>query len=411
MVYTLPTHSYQTWFMQNRQQTSDKLCALVEINTTSPNELDAYPFLESYLNELNIVPTRLKLHPELEKVWDRSRHPQASINKNFCNLRAEIFSSFLNSKTVVFSTHVDVVPPSPHMSQPFRALCEGNIIKGRGACDTKNNIVMLLEALRCIKNLSLPLRKNVILDFVIQEEIGGNGALSSVLYGIKADGAVCLEPTGLRLFRGHRGCATLDFTCRGKGAHMGSDQHPESAIDLCYLVNQSLKALEVKWTGECRVHPAFGCWVRPIQINIGMIRGGDWHGSVPTECVIGANVGFPPWIEMAKLPELIIEALNNVNADLPKKVSINFAGILNDAYLTDKNAWIVDTFAKFCKESGDIFAWNASCDARTYAKKAGIPTVIFGSGQIEHAHSADEQINLEELERGAEILVHFLTTE
>jgi acetylornithine deacetylase/succinyl-diaminopimelate desuccinylase-like protein len=49
------------------------------------------------------------------------------------------------------------------------------------------------------------------------------------------------------------------------------------------------------------------------------------------------------------------------------------------------------------------------CDASVLAH-GGIPSVVFGPGDIAQAHTADEWISIAALERGTRLLVNFLTT-
>jgi acetylornithine deacetylase len=49
------------------------------------------------------------------------------------------------------------------------------------------------------------------------------------------------------------------------------------------------------------------------------------------------------------------------------------------------------------------------CDAAVLSR-AGIPSVVFGPGDIAQAHTVDEWISLEELERGKDLLLHFLNS-
>ena len=66
---------------------------------------------------------------------------------------------------------------------------------------------------------------------------------------------------------------------------------------------------------------------------------------------------------------------------------------------------------KACEQAalpGEITGWNVSCDARLYAKRAKIPTVVFGPGDIVHAHSGEEQIRFADIQQAADALARFL---
>jgi acetylornithine deacetylase/succinyl-diaminopimelate desuccinylase-like protein len=51
---------------------------------------------------------------------------------------------------------------------------------------------------------------------------------------------------------------------------------------------------------------------------------------------------------------------------------------------------------------------NASCDSWRYTEQLGIPAVVFGGGTITSAHSADEHIVFEDLQKAAASLIIFI---
>jgi acetylornithine deacetylase/succinyl-diaminopimelate desuccinylase-like protein len=57
--------------------------------------------------------------------------------------------------------------------------------------------------------------------------------------------------------------------------------------------------------------------------------------------------------------------------------------------------------------AGEISAMTASCDSWLYNNTLGIPTVVFGPGTLGVAHSRDEHIRMEDIERAAVTLLAF----
>ncbi len=56
-----------------------------------------------------------------------------------------------------------------------------------------------------------------------------------------------------------------------------------------------------------------------------------------------------------------------------------------------------------------ILGWTVSCDARLFAAEyPGMAVLTFGPGRLEHAHSDQEQIALDEIRAAAEFLAVFL---
>jgi len=67
--------------------------------------------------------------------------------------------------------------------------------------------------------------------------------------------------------------------------------------------------------------------------------------------------------------------------------------------------------AKFCglPSNEPVLGWTVSCDARLFATEyPGMPVLTFGPGQLVHAHSDNEQIDIDEIRSAAEFLAVFL---
>jgi acetylornithine deacetylase/succinyl-diaminopimelate desuccinylase-like protein len=116
-----------------------------------------------------------------------------------------------SERPFVLHAHVDVVPPWHGPRQ------EGTRIFGRGACDNKAQAAVLIAQLQLLKELERELGRSVRRDrmyqFVIDEEIGGNGSLSLACDSRFTGGSVLVaETTGLKPFCAHRGC--VYYRCR-----------------------------------------------------------------------------------------------------------------------------------------------------------------------------------------------------
>jgi acetylornithine deacetylase len=61
--------------------------------------------------------------------------------------------------------------------------------------DCKGQVVTILAALHALREARVTLNNDLIVQFVVEEEVGGNGALAAILDGPRADGVVVLEAT------------------------------------------------------------------------------------------------------------------------------------------------------------------------------------------------------------------------
>lgn len=396
--------AYNNWILNNRQKIIDNLLDYLSIETTSPNEEKAFPFIHKYLQEIGF------------KTWEQSFHNKITNHPNFCPSPPSKISSYSRNihakidseeavKTVLVSCHIDVVPRTSQWPEAFIPCLKDKFIYGRGACDNKANLIMFAESLRFLNECSIPLKKNVIFDGVIEEEIGGNGALSAVMQNnINPYGVIVLEPTSLKCFRGHRGCLGFSITASLEGTHMGTAKSSRGPAQAIANIINDLTLLEARLIKETRLESAFDIWPRPIQINVGGIEGGEWHGSTMTNCRILVNMGFPPSYNLEQAKVLVYDLIKKYEVLDDLNYKLNFDGIRNEGYLCDQDSEFIKEFIGKLSTTNIIMdsksAWSVSCDARLYANLLKVPTIIFGCGDLSDAHSAHEKIDLTQIFKG-----------
>jgi acetylornithine deacetylase len=145
-----------------------------------------------------------------------TKHPayQATFNGQARDYRDRpdvvgVFAGSGGGRSALFSTHIDTVAARPELwttHGPFDATIEDGRLYGRGSYDTKAALASHLFAIRCLKELGAPLRGNVLIESVVDEEFGGShGVLAARLRGHTADIAVNSEPTDLVICPAHRG--------------------------------------------------------------------------------------------------------------------------------------------------------------------------------------------------------------
>ena len=404
---------FDDWMAESRSDLLADLCELVAIPTHSPLESNAFTWLAQRFEALGADVRQEPLHDTLVS------HPAANQNtyldedrKTRCTLNVRL-PSCGGVERILFSAHVDVVPGGPGFEKAFLPEVKDRVVTGRGTADTKGNIVMLLAALRFLKEAGLVRRRDVEIDFVIEEEIGGNGALSTLLYGREADAVIVLEPTSLEVFHGHRGC--LEFTTRvqGQPVHQGAAESGVSAIKGAIELIGKLGSLEEKMVDEARNDPDFCSWERPLQVNIGTIGGGEWPGTLPEFCIVGGTVGFLPSYSATDIRHALEEICQSLDTgQSAPSYSVVCEGIHNEGYRGDPYSNVAKALRR-AVEAGGIpvpkpRAWNVSCDARLYHHFGGFPTVVFGAGDLMQAHSSHEHLTVSQWERGVRVLAAFL---
>ncbi len=310
-------------------------------------------------------------------------------------------------RSVIIQSHVDVIPGGD-WQEAFTPRFDGQYVYGRGATDCKGNVVMMVMALAALKDLGFEPGGRIETQFVIEEEVGGNGALALIRQGCKADAVIIGEGSLLNVFPANRGAIWFKLTTYGKSLHMGRRSEGVNAIEKMMEAISYILDYEQEIVAASRNYPLFERYEAPVQICLGMIRAGNWPSMVPDECVMEGGVGFLPNKNMADIKqELEAAILRTDDQWLKEHYKLTFDKLHNDAYESDPNHPLVQGLhqaALDCGIASEVFGWNVSCDARLYAKLGGMTTMVYGPGTIADAHAAGEKVQWRQVTDGAKSL-------
>jgi acetylornithine deacetylase len=321
-------------------------------------------------------------------------------------------------RSLILNGHVDTMPPGDKEKwshDPWSgAIGNGNMV-GLGVCDMKAGVAAMILAVRFLQEAGLDLKGDVMVQSVVDEEGGGNGTLACVVEGYKADAAIVTEPTRLHVQPATRGVLLLEVDVEGRATHACLKWGGVNAIEKGVKIVQGMIELERLWLAQRR-NPLFP----PPTITIGQIQGGLAGSQVPGECVLKFDVKYLP-VETDRDGQE-----KKITGDMVKEEVKNWIHTLcsGDAWLRDhppKLTWyqhciphyldpqhalaqMMRSHAQQVLGWGVISGFPAGCDARHLHNRAGIPTVIFGPGDLQYAHSIDEQINLEEYIQAIKVL-------
>lgn len=314
-------------------------------------------------------------------------------------------------RSAILQSHVDVVP-ADDWADAFSPKENAGFIIGRGSVDAKGCVAAIWLAMSVVNDLSPELIGDVQCQIVVEEEVGGNGALSLIRQGYNADAAIICEGTSFAIHPSNRGALWFRIELEGLATHMGRKHEGISAIDLACEVLEALRNYEEWIVADSCGYPGFERYERPVQVNVGTLNAGTWPSMVPDRAVIEGGVGFLPNRSMAQVKEELAGLLATIpNQWIREHHSLSFPKLHNDSYETDFEHPAVKSLAVAANESGvtpDVLGWNVSCDARLYAKLGRMPTIVFGPGSIKDAHAKGEQIEVEQIRIAAEILVRFI---
>lgn len=299
---------------------------------------------------------------------------------------------------IVLAPHTDTVG-GPELDKLLQPVTKNGRLFGRGACDTKGCIAAMLTALSTVAASSnRPQNTEIVFAGLVDEENGQAGSRALAKSGFRADLAIVGEPTQLKVVTAHKGDLWLRLETHGRSAHGARPELGENAV---HKMAQLVHLLETDYAKQIsrRHHPLLGHGT----INTGYIKGGLQANIVPDHCVIV--------IDRRTIPG---ETEASVRAELKAffrkhKIAATIDDTKTVACLpleTDFKQPLVQQFLR-CANQSKPAGVHFFCDASVLAQ-GGIPGIVFGPGDIAQAHTADEWISLNSLERGTRMLTRFL---
>jgi acetylornithine deacetylase len=325
-------------------------------------------------------------------------------------------------RSLILNGHVDTMPPGDQEKwtfDPWGGQIDGGSMYGLGVCDMKAGVAAMILGVRFLQELGLEVKGDVLVQSVVDEEGGGNGTLACVVEGFMADAAIVTEPTRLHVQPATRGVLLLQVDVEGRATHACLKWGGVNAIEKGVKIIQGMIELERLWLARRR-NPLFP----PPTITIGQIQGGLAGSQVPGDCVLKFDVKYLP-VEIDPDGQE-----QNITGDMVKEEVENWIHTLcaGDAWLCDHQpglswyqhciphyldpehslAQMMRGHAQQVVGRGIISGFPAGCDARHLHNAAGVPTLVFGPGDLQHAHSIDERVSIEEYIQAIKVLA--LTT-
>ena len=305
--------------------------------------------------------------------------------------------------TLVLEAHLDTVP-LPEIDMPTGI--SGNLLWGRGACDTKASLAAMLVALEQVA-LTPDRFPTVIFAGAVDEEfvMKGAQALASRLQSV--DGIIIGEPTDLHTVRAHNGCVRFRITVKGRTAHTSRALLGRNAIvDASRLVTALADGLCLELAQ--RQHPLTGQGLLSATI----IEGGIAPNVVPDSCVVTFDRRLVPGESVeAALAEVdaVLEALRETEGI--DAVRSNSWLELPPVEVPDDSP-LVQSGLSAERHAGDPSAHAHGVpyctDANVLTGGAGIPSIVLGPGSIDQAHAPEEWVDVRQIRQAVDSYLHVL---
>lgn len=284
------------------------------------------------------------------------------------------------SPSLMLCGHLDTVPPYI----PPRVVA--GKLYGRGAADDKGGISAVIDAISDCKKYSFS--GTLFAVFVVDEESNSTG-VDEMIPRLTADFGVVCEPTNLEIVNGHKGRIVLQLESIGKAAHASKPTKGRNAIVKMAEVIIKLEDFKL------RTHPTLG----KETLTVSQISGGIADNVIPDRCIIELDYRHVPPNDPFKIIRSLQEFLPDVTISFTKDPE----RFTSPFYLPEHR--IIEELTGALTDLGtkpNITTMDACTDA-SRLNAAGIPTIVFGPGMIEQAHTSHEWIAIEQVKTASKI--------
>lgn len=256
---------------------------------------------------------------------------------------------------IIFCTHLDTVAPyiAPHK--------KSNVVHGRGACDAKGQIATMYET---CKQLYQEGQNNFGLLLLTDEEKTSTGAKSAnkLITGCKY--TIVGEPTENKLITAAKGVTLIEITALGKAAHSGYPEKGKNAVEKLRVFLNKLAKLKFPIDRK----------LGKTTYNVNLLKTANPLNVVPDKaaCKIQFRTTFASYNHLQTKIEKIID--KNI------KLRVIF-------HNSPMSFFTVPGF-----KTGTVAFGSDAPHLNNLGK-----TLLYGPGDILHAHIKTEQIKISDL--------------
>jgi acetylornithine deacetylase len=352
----------------------------------------------------------------LEKLFKRLKIPteRHSVAPQRDNLIARVEGSKTPDKggqILMLEAHQDTVPVDGMTIDPFDPQVKEGKLYGRGSCDIKGGMAAMIAAVARLAKEKPRGRPTVVLACTVNEEHGFTGATDwartyagggSKLSPRVPDGCIVAEPTLLNVVVAHKGAVRWRCHTRGIATHSSQPHLGDNAIFHMARVVQVLQSYANEVVAH--LHPLCG---HPT-LSVGLISGGISVNTVPDRCTIEIDRRVLPGEDPDQAHRHALDYLSTV-VPVGTPVMHDLPFLKTHGLSDEHNQVFGQQLAEAIRElggPGQVIGVPFGTNAPHYAR-TGCPTVVFGPGSIDQAHTADEWLEVEQLQAAGEILFEF----
>jgi putative selenium metabolism hydrolase len=312
--------------------------------------------------------------------------------------------------TILFDAHLDTVPVSDAdrwAHDPGGELTDGRLF-GRGAVDTKGPLAACVRGVAALRGHHGAGR--VVVSGTVAEELVEGPVLQRVAQRVRPDAVVICEPSGGSLMVGQRGRAEIIIEVQGQSCHSAYPQAGRNAVEVMADLIVALRTLPLP------THPQLGPAI--LVVTDVLSRPYPSLSVVPGGCAATFDrrtlPGETAYDVLAPIHALAREISATYGAQAEARIAVDELTTYTGAELQAPNfapAWITprDTPLVAAALAGlhaagmptDLGYYAFCTNGSGSAGILGIPTLGFGPGHEDAAHTTDESITVQDLLAGA----------
>ena len=339
-------------------------------------------------------------------------------------------SANLDGPNLVLNGHIDQFPVGDREDwsfDPYSGECRDGKILGRGSSDMKAGSVISLLCFQLVHELDIPIKGELTLTLVSDEETGGKWGAQWLLENvpsIRGDSVLNGEPAGLDTIRiGHKGILHLKVKASDPGGH-GALPGEENAITKAMKVAQAVQKLQgwkietprelvdtIEFAKEALEKQPFGkgrgFLLDSTTVNIGLIQGGDKVNVIPRYCEVEIDLRVPNGVTMRDLELKVDDAIRQTGLDLDE-ISTEWV-ITSEPSHSSPKADIVELTKANARDITGKEPASSICFGGTdcrFWQYRGIPQAVYGPTHF-NVGAPDEYILEKEFEQV--LKVHAMT--
>jgi len=297
-----------------------------------------------------------------------------------------------SGSSVMLSGHLDTVGDDNY-PDAFVPKVENNRVSGRGACDMKDALASYLEVVRVIREADIKLNGDLILAGIADEEDQMIGSKYLGKKGPWADYGIIGEPSDMMICSAHKGQVGYRVRSLGRAVHSSRPEEGVNAIRGMMHIVEALNTYQQRlMTGKAHVLCGHGSCCPSV------IRGGTIVSTVPDYCELEVDRRTLPDDTredvQAELQALIAEVVESY-----PQFRYEIDGPTIDVQPLDvpvDNPVVHAVVAAIRAVTGNLVEASAFIGG-TDAPHFGFPTVIYGAGSLQQAHSINEYVEIDDM--------------